>query len=263
MTSVITERVGQCPDLHFSAATVALFSRRFEAILIALGFESAWTLVQGRWIEATLIAFGSRGFAQVEPILDSSGIRRRWNRVLQNDRSATIAASIRPYVHGSVLDLLCGAGDLAAALRSKELDFMLCERYVPSVLRHKPFQFVAFQDIFRELADVTFDTILLSTVLHHEYDPDSVLHWAGAHARRLILIENAIDADNDAEYQMLVDIFFNHCLNVTGAPSPGSHRTLHEWEQACTPYGDISVTQRLPDVPGVPLSHVLLIVEWR
>lgn len=202
-------------------------------------------------------------FSRLSALLESSGIRDRWNKACARRRANELAAWIAPHVRGQILDLLCGDGRVGENLAERGCHVLLVERPdvydVDHSVHSAPFQLF---DEGKPLPAV--DTVLLSTVLHHEPDADRLLQLAARSARRrLILVENCLDSEHPAEFQEFMDLFFNHCLNHTALDSPMNHRTAEQWVQACAFYGVPVAVERKERLPGIPLSHHLIVIEKR
>jgi hypothetical protein len=107
-----------------------------------------------------------------------------------------------------------------------------------------------------------FGTVLICTNLHHEEDPERLLALgASLAAHRLILVENCIEQEYPAEYHLLIDLFFNQCLNRSALRSPGTHRPAAGWVAATQKFGELVHVEHKRGIPGIPLGHHLIVVE--
>ncbi|MDD0969011.1 MULTISPECIES: class I SAM-dependent methyltransferase [Pseudomonas] len=199
--------------------------------------------------------------------LTRTGLRDTWNRVLDHARSAYLAELIAPHVEGVTMDLLCGDGALAIELEKMTgQPVHLVERpkdvlntWRPWIDRIRPFESI---DVSFE--GIEADTVVLSTVLHHEQFPRDLIRTAVQKTKkRLVVIENCIDDVFDAEYQVFVDLFFNTCLNETKLDSPGAHLREDEWTAILYEFGfrQVDVVERTTQVPGIPLSHTVMVAS--
>jgi hypothetical protein len=196
--------------------------------------------------------------------LEFSEIRSRWNTVLREWRAAQMAEWVLPSIRGSLLDLLCGEGDVGERLSQHQVDVTLTERsnaYDYDRRNHRV-PYYPFETLAQMEPQPTFDTVLLCAVLHHEPDPEALLSLGARMARqRLIIVENCLEPDFPLDYHLLVDIFFNNCLNKIAVDCPASHKTLEGWVALISKYGKVETVGRRDSTPGIPLSHHLLVVE--
>ncbi|HKP05008.1 MAG TPA: hypothetical protein VJU77_16775 [Chthoniobacterales bacterium] len=202
-------------------------------------------------------------FTRLSALLASSGIRDRWNKACAKYRATELAKWIAPHVRGRLMDLLSGDGRIGENLASNGADVLLVER--PDVYDVDHSSHSAPFRLFDEDKPLPMvDTVLLSTVLHHEPDADGLLQLAAKSARRrLILVENCLESEHPSEFQEFMDLFFNHCLNHTGLDSPMNHRTEEQWIQTCAFYGVPVAVDRKERLPGIPLSHHLIVIETK
>lgn len=213
--------------------------------------------------EAYQILSEDHDFARFSALLENSGIRDRWNSACARHRANELARWAAPHVRGQLIDLLCGDGRIGENLAKKGADVLLVERPDVYDVDHSahsaPFRF------FEEAEPLPIvDTVLLSTVLHHEPLADELLQLAAKSARRrLILIENCLEPEYPADFQEFMDLFFNHCLNHTALDSPLNHRTADGWVDACAFYGAPVAIDRKERLSGIPLSHHLIVIEKR
>lgn len=206
---------------------------------------------------------GSHGFAKVAVRLREESIGDRWNAVLAGKRPLVLSEWIAPHVVGTLLDLLCGDGRVGEAIRSKGFEVTFCERpadYGCDRSSHAA-GFIDFEEIGSYLPGA-YDTVLLCTVLHHEDNPlDTLKVGARLARRRLIIVENCIEDEYGRDYHLLLDLFFNHCLNQTALRSPASHAKADYWAEAASQYGQVALVSRNENMPGIPLPHHLIVVD--
>ncbi len=108
------------------------------------------------------------------------------------------------------------------------------------------------------------ETVLLSTVLHHEKDAAAVLEkLALGPSRRWIVIENCLDEYFDSEFQQFADDFFNTTLNESELFCGPTHRTPAAWSSMLSHYGEIVHQETREDVPGIFLPHTLFVLDRR
>lgn len=190
---------------------------------------------------------GDADLAAVAADLHRTGIGARWNAELGAARSAVLARWIAPHIEGSVLDLLCGTGGIGDALRARGVAVTLSERQAGHVADHMQHRspFCPMEQLERQHSGPRYGTVLLCTVLHHEEDAEGLLALGARLARRrLIVVENCMESQYPAEYQLLMDVFFNRCLNPNALPSPGHHRSAADWARAASAFGDLLLVAR-------------------
>lgn len=196
-------------------------------------------------------------------LLKELGIQQVWNEALDVRRPVVLAELIAPYLDGTALDLLCGDGAVAKAIeRLFQRPVIMVERAQNQGLteRHWRRSIVEFDE--KATCEMIADTVVLCAVLHHEQDVDALLYHAKQVAKkRLVVVENTVGADTDHGAHLLMDIFFNTCLNETELASPGSHRTVSEWTEMFSTHGSVKHVAALDRVPGVPLRHDVLVVD--
>ena len=249
---------------RFADTTIALLVRRLAVVLRELGYgapdvrEHLVTIcaLLGHERQAALGALGT--------FFEKSAIGERWNQALRDERAPFLGRLIAPHAVDSVLDLLSGNCSVARSLET------LTRSKVSTVERLdcggglRGGAVLNFDEFVLGASDAAYDTVLLCTVLHHEWDPLGLLELAVRVARRrVILVENCIDEDCPAEYQELVDLIFNESLNRTSLPCPCRHGTLHGWLAMAGPYGMARAVASVPAAPGVPLSHDVIVIEKR
>ena len=219
-----------------------------------------------RFIERAVRTFLERDDADLEQVsadLCRTGIRARWNAELGAARSAALGGWVAPHVDGPVLDLLCGTGGVGDALRARGVVVTLSERAAGSCAGHRQHgSFVPMEQLEALDTRRCYGTVLLCTVLHHEADADGLLALGARLAqRRLIIVENCLETNYQADYQLLMDVFFNRCLNPNDLSSPGDHRSAADWARAASAYGDLVLVERKQQIPGIPLGHHLIVLD--
>jgi hypothetical protein len=101
------------------------------------------------------------------------------------------------------------------------------------------------------------------TAAHAEEDPEALLARAKrTGARRLVLVENVVESGASAELLALMSLFFHKCLGAVPRPARPRHRTIEGWMVPFADRGRIAAVERKDSVPGVPLAHALLVVDW-
>ncbi len=228
-------------ELHLQRIHAEELSREFSQTLRAKK-EGAWPLIASR--------------------LETTGIRCRWNQLLAHDRPSILASWISPYCCGTVLDLLCGDGNLGEQLALMGPKVVLTERmWSYNITRTHAIPFIEFTDLMLHTPEA-FDTVLICTVLHHEIEPAELLSLASRLGKaRLIIIENSLDKFGSEETQLLMDLFFARCLNSFSTPAIGQHRTISEWISMANSYGVVRVEGKRYSLPGIPLSHDMIVVD--
>lgn len=240
------------------------FARALAELWARDGIEVAEPLALAGAVATTFAAGDERAAAA---LLDRSGVRAQWNRVLCRDRSRELAARIHPHVAEPLLDVLAGDGSVCEALSALGVDRMAAterssdyEEYGESRLPPRV-HFEPFSDDL-DLGQFKASTALLSAVLHHEPVP---LHLLDALARapipRWIVIENCVTRKYSPDFHAFADRFFNTCLNDIGIHCGDQHRTLDEWVGVLQAYGSVTVVTDAFEVPGIPFPYSLLVVR--
>jgi len=232
-----------------------------------LTFDGATATQVADRVHKTLLTKRPDCYREIAEFLTATGVRRRWNAVFRNFRAAAIAKWILPHVEGDLLDLLCGDGRSGSILAEMGLGVSLVEREV--ILSE-------YQHVDRRLTWLNSDilqtpsarrmsgTVLLCTALHHEPEPLQLLHRSfELTAGRIIIIENCVEPDLRPSLHILIDDFFNSCLNETSLPCPAEHRPLHEWLTAIEPFAVPVFIDRVDRLPGIPMSHHLIVADLR
>lgn len=199
-------------------------------------------------------------------LLEMSGGRREWNRVFATDRPKALAHWAGPYLMPPVLDVLGGEFTVLKALASDSQPagaFIGCER--PSAYDTNwsglPFPVYPVPDPVA-LPRVQYRTAFVSTVLHHEPDPERLLAaLAAGPAERWVVIENAVDTENSEDFHLFVDVFFNSCLNKFDVPCVAQHRSVAEWQELLGKYGRVTLAKVMRQVPGMPFPYQMFVVD--
>jgi SAM-dependent methyltransferase len=244
--------------------------RRFRAALVHvftrdLGMSRGESEDHASDFSEILRANHEDGLATVARRLDQSGIRTQWNHVLYERRPAALTSWILPHCRGKLLDLLCGDGRVGECLATRGVRVTLTERLESySVTRAHAVPFLEFDTLQQACGRrPSFSTILLCTVLHHEKAPDEVLRLASALCRgRLIIVENCLESRFPADAHLLLDLFFSRSLNTFTLPAAGNHASAKRWmTHLSTLGGRVRVHERSRFLPGIPLSHDLIVVD--
>lgn len=251
----------------FATSAIERFCTKVSTLLQQdLNKNISFATTFSQYAKQVLLKEKALALLEIASALETSGVREQWNAVLRATRSEVIAEWVAPYFVGSLLDLLCGEGRVGKCIAESGIDVTLAEREgaYSHVKQQRQLPYFPLNKLVKTLPTLKFDCVLLCTVLHHEFDPEAMLSLGVQFARkRLILIENCLEPENPNDYQILVDIFFNHCLNQTTLDSPASHKSLHDWVECAARYGDIIKTDRKETIPGIPLSHNLIVVDLR
>lgn len=156
-------------------------SQQFFPILKTMGAsESVLTRIERDFLDR--YAHSSQAaLSHLRHELTRTGLRDTWNRILDHARSNYLAGLIAPHVEGVTMDLLCGDGALAIELekmtgqpvhlveRSKDV----LNTWRPWIDRIRP-----FESLDASLEGIEADTVVLSTVLHHEQFPRELIRTA-------------------------------------------------------------------------------------
>lgn len=206
----------------------------------------------------------SEVFPKLRNILDQSKIRQEWNQVLCENRSQMLANWLSLHITGNVLDMLCGDGMVGNQLAKLGFSVTLSERYFDYDFdrRSHHLSFFPHEELDEIKEAVTFDTVLISAMLHHEKDQIKIMELAKTFKpKRIIIIENPIEKQFSYNFHILWDLFFNQCLNYCNIGNPMGHKTINGWIEFCKNYGKILALERREDIPGIPFSYILLCVE--
>lgn len=249
----------------FNSLVVSQFGARVFALIQSdLGMTSSQA---EQFVVKAMGAFLQKRFAALVEIareLEINGIGDKWNAVLFRERSECIASWIAPFVFGNMLDMLCGDGSVGSQLALIGKHVTLTEREESYNFDHSKHElpFLTVDTLTKSSTLPCFETVLLSTVLHHESNPELLLSLAAKIARRrIIIVENCLENSNPTDFQLVMDIFFNHCLNQTSLYSPGHHRSAEDWVSLVSLYGNVCSIDRRENIPGIPLSHHLIVID--
>lgn len=215
-----------------------------------------------------LIESGGVGSAAVAHVMESSGIRRLWNDCLRIDRARQIAAWIGPFLVPPVVDVLGGDFSLLSEVVAQGIPIdqvVGCERASAygqeATTRDVPF---VCHDVGEEMALPVAQggTALICAVLHHEPSPKALLDSVVATgAESWLVIENCIDDQNDEEFHLFVDEFFNRGLNQFNIPCVPEHRTAEGWRHLLSQYGSVVYEETLNGIAGIPFPYTLFHVN--
>ncbi len=247
--------------LHpFGRAPVRAFVDRVRRELLGAGLSDDRCAAALGDVEDDLHDAGMEAFGALAARLDATGARDLWNRRLAEDRAVCLASAIEPLLAGSLADLLCGDAGIARRLAPGRR-VVATEREQHHAATRSDDAIEDFATFRRTARANSVDTALLCTVLHHEYDPQHLLDFAAWLARdRVVIVENTVSAEETPDLHLLVDIFFNHCLNQTTLQSPASHASREVWMGLGSRHGRAEHVGALRRVPGVPLTHDIIVV---
>lgn len=248
-----------------TAPDVALFQQRMQQIWERDGFRVPDPDSLIRRIGALLVKEGPSSPA-CAAVLEESGVRQKWNRVFASDRASALADWIAPHLKPPVLDVLGGDFTVLRALIARGLapsSCVGCERRAAydTDWGELPFPVYDARDPV-ELPPVSYQTALVSTVLHHERDPELLLaELSAGPAERWVVIENALDEENSEDFHLFVDEFFNCCLNSFDVSCVSQHRTVDHWLTLLARYGRAWFAGQMKAVPGIPFPYQMFIVD--
>jgi hypothetical protein len=214
------------------------------------------------------LLIAQEGMAAAGEVLASTDVRAGWNRVFAEERSEFLAGWVAPYLQAPVLDVLGGDFTVLQALLRHGLDpigVAGCERSHAYDVDWSVFPFPV-HDVPDDprLPGGDFRTAFICTVLHHERDVDRLLAAiAATPARRWVVVENCLDAENSEEFHLFTDEFFNRCLNTFDVPCVPQHRTAQQWRDLLGAYGTITAELSRGDVPGMPFPYTMFVVDRR
>lgn len=197
-------------------------------------------------------------------MLRSSAIRERWNAVFAEARAEQVATWLAPWAagEGEVLDLLAGDCRLTAKIaEAAGRPLLAAERteHYDDVIAHPLVRPVPLLDGGPVPAA---DTVLLGAVLHHEPDPRTLRDLAlETGARRFVVVENSIDDRFGPDFHVLMDLFYNRCLNDFGSACTREHRRMADWQELLAPMGELVHQDEMRHVPGLPFPYQLLVFE--
>lgn len=211
--------------------------------------------------EKDLCACGMEAFPRLGTRLEEGGARALWNRRLSVDRASRLSAAVAPYLDGATIDILCGDGSVSRRLAATH-PLAMTERLVNYSEARAMGDVEDFAEFRRRAKPRSFDTALLCTVLHHEYDPHHLLDFACWVARhRVVIVENTVTENDPPDFHLLIDLFFNQCLNQTTLQSPATHGTCEFWIGLGSRYGHSRWAESLRRAPGVPLVHDIVVID--
>jgi len=145
------------------------------------------------------------------------------------ERAALICRQIRDMVgEGSILDVGCGDGKVAAAFQTNGRSINLID-VVNYNATDLPFKLYDGKTI--PFPDKSFDCALLITVLHHCDDPLLVLRETKRVTRKRIIVEESVYLnESNRRFNMFFDWFYNRILH-DGVNVPFNFNTPEGWEQ--------------------------------
>ncbi|ESZ08450.1 hypothetical protein [Mesorhizobium sp. L48C026A00] len=250
----------------FSNEVYRQFANRVSRTLYSdLGYAQREAVEVSGQLEAMLTENGSGAYPDIYDFLAGRGVRDRWNGVFYHCRSAAMAHWLLPHIRGTTIDLLCGSGKLGGILSEMGVLTTVTERdhvrdSYPST--EDSVTWLDHDTLTREAVPNSYDTVLLITALHHEADSEGLLQFAVKLAsKRVIIVENCVEPDLSNDLHILVDDFFNYGLNKTPLPCPAAHRSADEWSKMLNGRGRVIFTDRRDSIPGILLSHHLLVAE--
>ena len=197
-------------------------------------------------------------------MLRQTGVRELWNLRFAEDRARQVADWLAPWAKGEgrVLDLLAGDCRLTAQLAERVGRRVLAaERleHYDDVFSHPLVDLVPIRDA-EPLPQA--ETVLLGAVLHHEPDPTVLRDLAlTSGARRFVVVENSIDDRFGPDFHVLMDLFYNRCLNDFGSACTREHRRTRDWAQLLAPFGELVHEDEMRHVPGLPFPYQLMVFE--
>ncbi|RUM54851.1 MAG: hypothetical protein DSY85_06445 [Marinomonas sp.] len=240
-------------------------NRASQTLRTDLGYNRQESTELAELVVGLLVQKGPEAYSEIHDFLVNRGVQHRWNGIFHHCRSAAVAQWLLPHVRGNLIDLLCGSGRIGGILSDLGVPTSLSERYqvrdsYPVVETARPW--LDHDSLEDEAKCRSYDTVLLSTALHHEPDPERLLELALRLAsRRVLIVENCVEDDLSPEMHILVDDFFNYCLNNTPLPCPAQHRTVDDWSEMLKGRARIVFSDRRDSLPGIPLSHHLIVAE--
>lgn len=245
----------------FGRPAVQTLVERITEELVDGGFEPPRCETILLDAEEDLCACGMEAFPRLGSRLEEGGARALWNRRLGVDRAVRLSQAVAPHLDGATIDILCGDGSVSRRLAATHPVAMTERLYNYSEARAMG-DIEDFAEFRRKAKPRSFDTALLCTVLHHEYDPHHLLDFATWVARRrVVIVENTVTENDPADFHLLMDVFFNQCLNQTTLQSPATHGTCDFWMSLGDRYGKSQRVESLRRAPGVPLTHDIIVIE--
>ena len=102
----------------------------------------------------------------------------------------------------------------------------------------------------------TYDTALLSTMLHHTPDPDHILREASRISRRLIIIEDVYDGP----FMEWLTKRFDSLMNLEFRGHPHSNRRDAAWRESFTALGLTLISAHIYPVAWI-FQQAVYVVE--
>jgi hypothetical protein len=248
-----------------SDAAQAGVLRHFPRLFASFGMAAA----DAQYLTADIVRLLEAGrpslLDDIGDLLSMTRTGPQWGRLLAEARAPFLGRWIAPHaLGGDVLDLLCGDGAVGTelfALTGQTVHLVEREGQCGVVPRPWGARIESLSEFRQRAHDLRFENVLLCTVLHHEVDPDAMLRLAARLSKRVILLENCVDDDYNPDYHLLVDAIFNCSLYRTRLPWPGQHFSAQDWLTRCATYGRARVIGHSSAVPGVPLSHSIIVLD--
>lgn len=250
----------------FSPSAIARFREQVNSLIQQdLGMEADRASTFAQYAENLLLTEQADSLPKIAQVLEQQGIRVKWNQVLWIKRSEFLAQWLAPHIVGELLDLLSGHGEVGKSLTNLGIKVTMTERegiYPESWKLPVDLPYIPLSALTTIPPSRQFDTVLLCAVLHHEINSQALLALAGRlGTKRIIIVENCLEYNFPADYQLLMDILFNNSLNSTDLDSPAVHQTVEGWLAATSTFGKVIHLDRRASVPGIPLSHHLIVIE--
>jgi ubiquinone/menaquinone biosynthesis C-methylase UbiE len=133
---------------------------------------------------------------------------------------------IRSHIYGRrIIDIGCGTGHLSKILQDHEYDVLAID--VRNRVQVEGIQFSLYDGKKIPVHDLSYDTSLLMTVLHHTPDPEAVIKEALRVSRRVVIIEDVYESASEKIKTFVLDSVFN--LEFFGHPH--SNKTDAEWKE--------------------------------
>src|SRR3989344_2053505 len=228
--------------------------------------------------------------------LQWSGYTSDLIKMARAGRAQTVYSQIAPYVHGTVLDIGCGDGQIGKKLADAGHDVVLADVYKNQNIDETGLEFILFEQRERIPDARQYDTTLLLTVMHHSDNPIETLRDAKERTKqggRIVIIESVYGigshiqepsygepADSiskefkalTTEQQRHANIFFDHFSNrvvqYSDEPSkkinvPYNFRTPSQWKDIFESMGLHQTHFKYlgMDQPTVPEYHTLHVLK--
>ncbi len=123
-----------------------------------------------------------------------------------------------------VIDIGCGEGHLSKILKDKGYDVTALD--IGDKSQIKDIEPIVYDGTRIPSLDLTYDTALLMTVLHHTSNPHKIIQEALRVAKRVIIIEDIYDTNFEKYKTFLLDSIFN----LEFFTHPHSNRKDDEWK---------------------------------